>query len=136
MHALNKSKYVASSLFGLFAPYLWVNALGWLVLYSYEDLYLWIWDSFGVKGAVVYHALSVIETIMFASLFGVALRLLSGPTWRQPVVAFSSGFIAILLVEAIQSGAPHLSASIVFGFAALLVGTVFVHAALVRWRPT
>jgi multisubunit Na+/H+ antiporter MnhF subunit len=127
---------ILPALFGLVAPYLWVNALGWLALYSYEDLYLWIWDSLGVKGAVVYHMLSVIETIVFALFFGVALRFLSGPTWRKPVVAFSSGFVSILLVEAIRSGAPHLSTSIVFGFAALLVGTVFVHAALVRWRPT
>ena len=127
-------RIVLPALFGLAAPFLWVSALGWLALYAYSDLYLWIWNSFGLKGAVVFHAFSVLETIFFAGLFGAVLRLLSGPAWRTPVIAFCAAFVIILLAEPIWSGEMYFSTRIGVTVVALLVGTALVHAVLVYVR--
>jgi hypothetical protein len=126
---------VLPALFGLAAPFLWANALGWLALH-YSDLYLWIWSTFGVKGAVVFYTLTVIEIIFFSVLLGVALRSLSGPALWLPAIAFSAAFLVILFAEPIWTGESYSSTHLAVTVAALLVGTALVHTLLVHLRPT
>ena len=120
---------------GLAGPYLWVTASFWWTFRTSEPLFRWMWETLRLKGTVAFVVASAIETIVLAILFGLALRIVSGTPWWQPVTAFSLAFVLSLLAQAVWNGDTNLLMYIAPNVAALLVCTALVRAALRTLQP-
>ena len=114
---------------GLAGPYLWVTTSFWWTLFTSAALFRWMWVTFSLKGTLAYFVVAAIETIVLAALFGLALRIVAGISWWQPVIAFSVAFVLSLLTEAVWNGDTGLLVYIAPNVLALLVCTALVRAA-------
>jgi hypothetical protein len=133
MNSRDLRSTILPGLFGLAAPFVWVQALGYWSALASESVFRWLWVSFHVKGSVAFLLNTALETTIFAVLFGLALRALSGTVWKRPITAFCAAFLLSFFASAMLgavSDQPHLALLSVPMVAALLFGTAVVYATL------
>ena len=117
---------------GLIAPFVWAELLIWWSVYVYTPMLKMAWSAFALKGAPVFWMNTLLESVVFGALFGLALWALGRPKSLRVVAVFSIAFLIAFFAppfvtstaEEMLAGAWISAPSIVLLFATI-VGTCY-----------
>src|SRR5262249_54210335 len=85
---------------GVIAPYVWTELLIWWGIYVYTPMLKTVWSAFALRGLPVFWFNTLLESVVFGALFGLALWALGRPKTLRFVAVFGIAFLIAFFAPA------------------------------------